>query len=1637
MVISDDCQVDRLPIHITRRYTQLPQEENVTFYQINGNQRELIYKMVGSEKDINRYEEYDLCSSSLLYMMVIDDVHNHTWGIKNDIGWIQISYNNIILFTYPFSPHPIRSVFSFTYSFSPTYSLMLNSQTYLSPKTSLLSFWNTDQYTYYPWKTIHFGDSISYGNSITHYYLCIQHLPILCENGSYILQLQTNQGIILYFQGIEYYRYNMPIGIISNNTYALNNIQLTSKLIIQLSGYLFSSSNRLLLGIETHKALYSTTNDTTNLFITPLLFNDPIDHYASIFMNGTSSLYILSIKQESPEVLFDGNIYTSLVLNYSKADIIYSFGNNCHLLNLYSIGSSSSLQYGDPKSWSLYGYTINHEWELLDKTSDYIFKQRNYREIREVNNILCYTQYKLSIEDSSNEENLSFSLFEGMFHSTLEKSIQLYEHTLLTGYIGITYIYEIPSFESYTNYTSSSLLPKGIYLNPLSGILEGYPLDNGIYIYTITAYHKITKKSRSTIIKTQFSSCDISQQLIEIKIEEYNYFPYDYISIYAIDATTIDNKDKLIYLSYPFISNITRIQRFCLSPGLYKVYLGTKKTYSWKSGHSIEFNKWNSIFGFIHLYTYIYDIYNDNNSFIMNTNDAIPEQSINWQYTQKTPPNNWISLSLPRDFQPYLWKEKPVSTSSRWYFRHIFTIQNELLATGFILDIYRYGDVIIYINSKIIFNTKTMISKIPTDISSFSKENIMSIMGPLSYLQIGVNIICILFENPSSLEIPFVFFNVNMRYIYDNTSSIRYSKFKYQTIPLSVDIDNLFDNNDETEWISALGVANDVSIIIQFPLYTYQYITHICLTSDNGILYGNDPTEFYVYSNNYTGINNFIQSFSNIKFKSRKEKQCFHLSSIHPPSNQYRIRFTKYMNPNNNFVSLSELSFNILSSSINILSIPKLQYMKDYIEIYDGYPISQYGPTQNIYTNYTISPLLPQGLSIDMNTGYLSGIIDNSNKSQYIEETYFISAYDIRRNIQNISIQFLYLHCDNQYSVISLYLSSSFSSSSSSSFSSSSSSVIQNVGYSIYNQKGNLLEYNAGFFPLSSITIYFCITLSYIEIAFSTLFNNNINPSTFYIYRNNMQLAQINTSIEQCIYTYTIPLQYLIHPYFTSWSYTNDTNLLSSDWINTDFNYSDWPLMSLVHNSFFPSTTTTYFRTSFFINKNDPLGLILIRIYSSQGFILYLNEQEIYRFNMPIGNINSSTSSLISYESNQNIILTYLSRNMLFHSGMNSLCFEYHLYNIDKPAPLLTMTVENHLFIYNTIYDTIFISYPIMTETQDFLIDNKKETIFYIQKCSETSLYFISKNNEYSYINCYTFTSGNRCNTRHPSDWILEASLENETWTQLDKQIEIVFEYYHQDLSFCFYNDQSYKYYRFSIKQCNNNPIESIYTENELDCDNKDGSTGFQLSRLSLYSQKMVSFCVPQDDFPGALNNTIVIKNCDSYYTGIITGICINENIIIQKSNCTLLPLTSITYPSSILSIESFTSISIFPIIEGAEYICSIIPSLPSQLSINSRTGEIFGYFMIISSDIQYQVTCRNNAGYISTYITLNYQCSLVIIFLCISFLILITLSIYIYYVIKHHTNKMNNAKKNPDIFALLRSSSSISKNKLYLETFI
>lgn len=144
---------------------------------------------------------------------------------------------------------------------------------------------------------------------------------------------------------------------------------------------------------------------------------------------------------------------------------------------------------------------------------------------------------------------------------------------------------------------------------------------------------------------------------------------------------------------------------------------------------------------------------------------------------------------------------------------------------------------------------------------------------------------------------------------------------------------------------------------------------------------------------------------------------------------------------------------------------------------------------------------------------------------------------------------------------------------------------------------------------------------------------------------------------------------YSVAPMFTEWNYLVDGTAAPSDW-NT---ISSAPAWSTAMPGSFPVATgvTQYYYKKFTIDSMSQFALMDITVTMKAGGIVYLNGQEIRRYNMPEGDVDSTTQATKDEATPIKITTGEFLQHKILVEGENILAVELHRFESNEGIELI------------------------------------------------------------------------------------------------------------------------------------------------------------------------------------------------------------------------------------------------------------------------------------------------------------------------------------------------------------------------------
>ena len=305
--------------------------------------------------------------------------------------------------------------------------------------------------------SIAISEDVPQSTVTTTYFVVRMNLLYMNQYPQFTLSFPLAAGTIVYLNGVEVIRLNLPLGLITANTSATH---VYSSLQTVVWG--FSATNPLVQGLNVFAFEMHRYNDTD--------IHNPMTVMGEYVMKG-QSLHSMgsgvsrpAVSNNSIQSLFDSHISTSLHIpsQCEDVDVIWDYGALSRIIaNEYTLIASDECNSRHPSAWTLSGSNDGINWYILDErrnqTFSYDFETKSYV----FNNTQAYQQYRLHVDSCENQllplqncQQEGFQLAEFTLSSTLNGSCPLYGDSGIRLDHGETIVFTCP--QGFSGYIKAS-----------------------------------------------------------------------------------------------------------------------------------------------------------------------------------------------------------------------------------------------------------------------------------------------------------------------------------------------------------------------------------------------------------------------------------------------------------------------------------------------------------------------------------------------------------------------------------------------------------------------------------------------------------------------------------------------------------------------------------------------------------------------------------------------------------------------------------------------------------------------------------------------------------------------------------------------------------------------------------------------------------------------------------------------------------------------------------------------------------------------------------------------------------------------------------------------------------------------------
>ena len=1395
-------------------------------------------------------------------------------------------------------------------------------------------------------------------STLTRYYKIESPLPAdFMANAAMIeVDIKTTDGVLIYVNGVEKYRFNLPEGPINSNVAANESFETPVYRRVALLAQDLTNTNSITIAVEIHGVSAASKADDFVGMTYILTGSTTRTHDGSINSNHYNDYY-----DERVIYLFDDDVNTWWYYNGWPAWAEYQFNDGRRdVINAYSITTGNNDSTGRfPYSWSISGSNDGENYVQLDYVSDPGFNFRAETKLFYINgNSVPYNRYRLTIYSANSDydggEVAEFQLYAMAIPSSTPV-LSYGSDNVVNAIANMDDIYVAPTVTGFKGFTITPDLPEGLTMNENNGIIRGIPTGPiDATTYTVSATFDATQTPMQTTFTLTVTECTLPN--VRVDIEKYDAQVGYYGNNEFVTIRDSTNNVILSYVGEPILNSkddkthAKKTFKYCWAPALYTFSLSASSSEGWDPASTLTIKigpNGSDMYtvGYFNLYL------EKSREFKFFPKYEQPTLS-KGLFSADSTPDNWYAPSIPTDSWTVIDPQNPVSAPTGvWYIRQEFTIGSITGANSFEYRMKTHAGTILYLDGEEVFRYeigKDVAPNFDTTTSSgkLSTENAVwkTYVGTMNKLAPGTHVFAVASIPKSPYTEILVDFESTLRLVYESTAVSRTVNIDIYASSQLDSGDNanshVFDHDLSTHWRTNSGSAT--------PEFRGRFdsmlapINYYCITKRR---FGSDfdPLAWNILATTYdTAIWVPIDTQSDVEWAEGTERKCFMIPNLTTAYYQYKISITSSSASDKN-AGLSEWEWYTVDYSQ--LEIPALAYSTSTITAFANLPLTSVYPTSPYYKSFAIEPELPAGLKLSSYTGAING---TPTTVDTVPRDYTITATSVNGESASTTVTLIISECTGDYNKLVV------------SFKNMNKGDTHQVGFAVQTTTGTDIDRVDHFANWMSATITrtYCLPKMALHLVLYDLENDGWGD----------QQCQIQFNDESAT-TYTVaqgesPKTIVINPGFSfgnsvQWKYLS-SETAPEGWKNSNFDDSAWSTAAA--GGFTGLTTvTTYYRYKFSIPSISSYTYFILRLKLKHGAAAYINNMEIYRYHLD-ADATATTEASASFDEATTIENTgYVERYL--RAGENILAVEVHRRgDVSEDTFEATLTTYNGEAKRMNDYDvsSVYPGYdsPQWHETFDKAFDNSLSTKYSSDNCGSDNAFTITyRNGKREVLNKFDFYTGNMGN-RIPTYFKVTASNDGTNWVQLYRKVGISgmstsYKLYTHE----FYNTESYNMYNLKFYK-------------ESGCDE-----GVECGELYLYVKSIATAntCAPGESIRGAFNGeTLSSVDCGAGYSGTTTATCNNNVFSYSRSSCTLLAPTQLAYEASSFNLPLYKQFELVPTVTGAEITYSIDPSLPSGITFNPSTGVISGMPLALLEQT-YTVTATNAEGSTTTTITLNF----------------------------------------------------------------
>ena len=1055
----------------------------------------------------------------------------------------------------------------------------------------------------------------------------------LANMAAYDVRLKYKDGVIAYINGAEVYRDNMPGGVVTSTTAATGSYPS-----LDYHGFVRPgsevNSQQSILAVEVHFQNAQTSVDF-NAYLALLTTSVP---GSECYIYGGETT-ITSTVGSNPQYIFDFGTWTSYFASATDlpATISIVFNGPKPFINGVRVYPYSYTAEA-PNNFIMQGSNDNQVWTNVVTVANAVYSNSAFQVFNGYFFASLYNNYRLTISSSLASTLHAYEMQPLICSSSIPTSIT-YTPNTFTFWAVYEEVNIRPDVTEFTNCTSTAL-PQGLTLDATTCVVSGV-VTTDVPVTTVTVTSNMNGNTYTGSFSFSFQVC--SGTVLNVLRTYKNNALYESFEIK--DATTQEVALSVTANSGQ-VSNQDWNSILCVSGTKYTVSVSSTMSY-WQAYSHLYVRSLLSGEQMETILRMRYDTYvGFATSRTFNVQYAIGVHS-NWYYKFGEVPGDWHTSDSTSGWTEGNDSSYPTSSNQIQLYKKTFTVSDINNIAGFVLSLrFKYG-CIVYLNGREAYRKGITDPAIST--SSYADNIYTEVMyrqvslpikavqigdtPEANYIQQGSNTIAIglVAVNPTQTEAVFdcalrmmaeesesrVFdYTVSYNAMYGFPSAVFDHYYGYDTYYsyCSSNYVSLTFSNDRHEWINSITIT-------------------LFYTQDS-----QQPRQFVVKARNGSDDWTTLTTVTDLTWSQVGQAKTFFFQNNNA-YNEYRFEDFSTGDSTNCYWRFNSLD---LTAMYTTMIIPELTYTSTVL--YRNIEMAEMYPNSEFYYDFQITPELPAGITLDRNTGMISGMAT----AELPSTSYSITAKKLTGGTSTATFTLAVEVCTGGRSLITLVAHPD--------------DYPEEGSYKVYQGVGTSGTVVASIdaFPVANGLNYgdFCLNDGIYTLQLTDSFGDGwASPSGYYMTVDLgtmiFEMGQMPSGVDSISTMFSSYLPFQIE--YTDWRVSFDT---LPDWNAVNFDDSAWSL-SKANAIGVNEKITTYIRKEVTIPDINSYYVLNIRMKYTGGVAAYFNGKLVARFNLQ-ENFNENSESITSLDSPMWSKFHIILATVQAVSGKNMMAFEIH-----------------------------------------------------------------------------------------------------------------------------------------------------------------------------------------------------------------------------------------------------------------------------------------------------------------------------------------------------------------------------------------